>query len=979
MMFQFRPIVLSVVAALTVLLPSSTWTAQALFKEDAGSLDFLVPTTGHGVTRFVHSTSLDDGKAVMVTSDSYPQANKALPSDQVTPTSCYVACRSVDDGELLWRRNVCSSPTPPDGFAVGPVHVATVSGEHVYTMDQTGVVRAWSISNGMLVWDLPTSPTFQPRLWTITSNESHPYVAVAAAADDLVVVDGKTGRLVGNLLASKALEHSDIKPKSSEIPRWLTILPTSTTHPENGAIVIRALVGFVATPKMTVVGKRMAMVDLHVLDGNITPGSVTRFNEHVKNPFNALSLQIQMAADEWHGLAISESGSDLFDFTIESTDGMAESYASSLHSEWTSLTSVSPTSDPSIVRLSGIDKRDEKEKSEMFRFDRKEFLWQPLEGNQQKDSNYDATSYCSEAGLFVAVLPDSLQVWKQESGALRPVTVTGDLFGPDGDSVEALSLLTCSSDAASFLLATSSGTTTHLSFDVNQQNVALKVDWTAEEGLSDISSAVLLDGSHLGADDLIEEQEVVLAKLSLPSRLASQWTGIVSKFSGVVDGALGRRDHIFGFVKIAAILSQKSHRVWGMNTSGKDRGSIRWSLDLPKTASWHTMVHGTTNSPKAQHGINGGTHSREILVISASEKTVEWTCVDGTNGAVHASGKQSFESPVVQVLPLHGGAGLCRQTSLLLHADRSLSVVPEDDESISFVAKQIQSTPNGLYAHIVDKSENLLETFRISSSGGESLTPLRAKQVGRTSFSGEQIVKVAYPVRDEIVQSMSTVLGDDSLLLKYINPHVAVIITMSDAVEEQTGSLAKAATKLQAPKKRKPAGAGDSTNTNPASDADELPNMFVNVVDSVSGRVLYRASHANADQASPISAVISENWIVYSFVNQKTRRAELGVLTLHEGMIHSKGLTAFTSPEQTLSFSSFDARESKPVVLPKTYSFPKAITALGATSTRSGISNRKILIASADGKITAVERKMLETRRPTGEVKEAEKKEGLFQ
>ena len=92
-----------------------------------------------------------------------------------------------------------------------------------------------------------------------------------------------------------------------------------------------------------------------------------------------------------------------------------------------------------------------------------------------------------------------------------------------------------------------------------------------------------------------------------------------------------------------------------MNTSGKDRGSVRWSLDLPKSALWHTMVHGTANSPKALHGINGGTHSREILVISASEKMAGWTCIDGTNGAVHASGEKSFESRIIQVLPLHGG------------------------------------------------------------------------------------------------------------------------------------------------------------------------------------------------------------------------------------------------------------------------------------------------------------------------------------
>jgi hypothetical protein len=236
-------------------------------------------------------------------------------------------------------------------------------------------------------------------------------------------------------------------------------------------------------------------------------------------------------------------------------------------------------------------------------------------------------------------------------------------------------------------------------------------------------------------------------------------------------------------------------------------------------------------------------------------------------------------------------------------------------------------------------------------------------------------------VRDEVVQSMSTVLGDDSLLLKYINPHMAVIITMSEKEPTEASQLASALTKKQGnAKKRKPAGVGAGAGEAAADITveHELPNMFVNVVDTVSGRVLHRASHVQVDSKSPVSALISENWILYTFINQKTRRTELGVLTLHEGMIDSKGLTLFTSPEQTTSFSSFDARESKPVVLAKTYTYPKAVTALGATSTRGGISSRRILIASVDGKVTAIDRKLLETRRPMGEVKPAEKIEGLF-
>ena len=100
-------------------------------------------------------------------------------------------------------------------------------------------------------------------------------------------------------------------------------------------------------------------------------------------------------------------------------------------------------------------------------------------------------------------------------------------------------------------------------------------------------------------------------------------------------------------------------------------------------------------------------------------------------------------------------------------------------------------------------------------------------------------------------------------------------------------------------------------------------------------------------------------------------------MTLHEGMIDSKGLTFFTHPEQTTSFSSFDARESKPVVLSKTYAFPKQITALAVTSTKQGISSQNILLAGADGSLTTLMKLIFETRRPLGEAKPDEKKEGL--
>jgi len=122
--------------------------------------------------------------------------------------------------------------------------------------------------------------------------------------------------------------------------------------------------------------------------------------------------------------------------------------------------------------------------------------------------------------------------------------------------------------------------------------------------------------------------------------------------------------------------------------------------------------------------------------------------------------------------------------------------------------------------------------------------------------------------------------------------------------------------------------------------------------------------------------LISENWIVYAFRNARTQRTELGVLSLHEGMIDKSGIGLLTSPEQDLSFSSLTG--PSPIVLTKTYGSPGPVSALGVTVTRSGISSKHILIATGKGgQVTAVDRRALDPRRPSGDPKLSEKMEGL--
>mmetsp|Transcript_27926 Transcript_27926/g.83690 ORF Transcript_27926/g.83690 Transcript_27926/m.83690 type:complete len:306 (+) Transcript_27926:1356-2273(+) len=184
-------------------------------------------------------------------------------------------------------------------------------------------------------------------------------------------------------------------------------------------------------------------------------------------------------------------------------------------------------------------------------------------------------------------------------------------------------------------------------------------------------------------------------------------------------------------------------------------------------------------------------------------------------------------------------------------------------------------------------------------------------------------------------------MGDDALLLKYLNPHLVAIVT-----ESQGGSEAP----LLDPRLR--AAANDSQA--------EPPSLFVTLVDTVSASVVHRASVPHG--GAPARAIVSENWVVYSYWNHKAKRAEVGALTLVEGHIDRFGLSPFKVPEQRAETSSFAA--APPVAFQRTFALNKPVTALGATATRRGIASKHILLGVEPGQLNALDRRALDPRRP---------------
>jgi hypothetical protein len=70
---------------------------------------------------------------------------------------------------------------------------------------------------------------------------------------------------------------------------------------------------------------------------------------------------------------------------------------------------------------------------------------------------------------------------------------------------------------------------------------------------------------------------------------------------------------------------------------------------------------------------------------------------------------------------------------------------------------------------------------------------------------------------------------------------------------------------------------------NPTCYVSEFLNIYL--IDVVSGSVIFSVSHKRARE--PVHMVHSENWLLYSYFSDKSRRTEIVTLELYEGKVQS--------------------------------------------------------------------------------------------
>jgi len=614
------------------------------------------------------------------------------------------------------------------------------------------------------------------------------------------------------------------------------------------------------------------------------------------------------------------------------------------------------------------------------------------------------------------------------------------------------------------LASTSGGTTIMLQLSERKSSKTFPNStttlWISEEALAWIQSVTFVDihspiSSHGHKSTAQSTNKTVLVTTiddeELPPSVTDRWLQQWDKFKSLLPGVssssssstkaattlhqdemVERRNINFGFAKRAVVLTSNPPRLFGLDM--QKRGKVAWSMMLTDDSSStlfsrHSLIHS---------GRHGQHHANEILILSQYQETkyaedqtpallVEWKCLDGVDGTELLSGTLELDGSkkVVHISPIRIYTGVhtsglatlkCRQQSLVLFDDGSVEMIPPSKVGSESLRAYLRD--HSSFVHSIDWRRGELRTRQLDISSSDNAT-VTSSLVGDIFFPPDQekIVSVTYPSPEEVVQSPVTILGDDALLLKYLNPHLAVIITevtpeywkelediKNSNIKSQLmssllsgGDLSHHDSSREKTKKKPlgvtPTKAGEQDATTSAEipsssslSSQQCPSLFINLVDTVSGKLLHRASYSHfsgyADSLSNslrgrnIPVVISENWVVCAFWNYRTKRTDVSVLTLHDGMIDKHGITAFKRPQQETTFSSFES--PKPIVLHRTFALSNEVTAVGVTQTARGISMKHFIFALGSGQVLSVDRRFLDPRRPSGEPKPAEKAEGLF-
>ena len=275
-------------------------------------------------------------------------------------------------------------------------------------------------------------------------------------------------------------------------------------------------------------------------------------------------------------------------------------------------------------------------------------------------------------------------------------------------------------------------------------------------------------------------------------------------------------DAFFGFDRVA-LLRSETGAIYSIETSDG-------------TQLWKTYVSNAKrmflSNEKLLHVLSRDDESRdEIVTLRVSDGQI-----------MSRSGKLGFQ--VRQAVQYRNGAILLRDESNRVHVFGAENH-EDKDFSGAFMYELDGNVLKGLSLRVVKSEITAVPTWQ-HVLGSE----------------GDRVVAFTQSDRTRTVGSSARILGDKSVMIRYLNPNLAATISTR----------------------------GHDT-------------LELRVLDTVTGRIVFEQTHSNA-ASEPCHVVLFENYVVYSYYNTKVQRTEISVAALYV-VIPSSKMHLSNTPIQT--------------------------------------------------------------------------------
>ncbi|KAG5437583.1 hypothetical protein PCANB_000618 [Pneumocystis canis] len=184
-------------------------------------------------------------------------------------------------------------------------------------------------------------------------------------------------------------------------------------------------------------------------------------------------------------------------------------------------------------------------------------------------------------------------------------------------------------------------------------------------------------------------------------------------------------------------------------------------------------------------------------------------------------------------------------------------------------------------------------------------------------FPSQSIISLSTRNKNEKIASIGRVLGDRSVLYKYLNSHFLAVAT---------GNII------------------DS-------------KLDIYLIDIVKGMIVYTSHYNDVDISKGVEILLSENWMIYQFwIENPTKGYQIVVSELYESGIKNK-------KNKGINSSSLN-NVPLPFVISQVYLYPRRIQVLASVLTRYGITSRDIISYIDTNQIILIPKKLLDPRRP---------------